>query len=259
LKISIISPHRGDACFALGVSLVRWARAGHQIRLVNCFTRSAHAPYSDADTVHPNDRMSYVTAMRDKEDKVFLRRMQGAEDVDLRLKDAPIRLRCAEQDVYRVAVNESDPAIAKITAALEKRIAPGQMDVMLLPLGIGSHVDHSTAREAAIGFATTLACGFYEDMPYGAREGAASERDRLLREAEQERGLSLSSVTCGALASAGASKRDLAEIYCSQMDEASVEQMAREAEHVGGERIWANERLLSLIAGGISGWSATSD
>lgn len=258
LKISIVSPHRGDACFALGLSLVRWAHAGHKIRLVNCFTRSAYAPYSDADTVHPNDRMSYVSAMREKEDSVFLRQIPGAEMVDLRLKDAPIRMRCAEQDVYGRAVSEDDPAIGKIAAALEKRTGPDQVDVLLLPLGMGSHIDHSTTRAAAVRFASGLACGFYEEMPYGSREGAESERERLRIEIVRQTGSSLSPMICYAGASAGSAKRELAEIYCSVLDEASVEQMASAAERIGGERIWANERLLALVKAGVAGWSEMS-
>ncbi len=258
LKISIICAHRGDACFAMGLTLVRWARAGHKIRLINCFTRSAYAPYSDADTVHPNDRMSYVSAMRAKEDGVFLRKMPSAEILDLRLKDAPIRLRCAEQDVYGRAVSDEDPAIAKIAAALEKRMGPDKVDVLLLPLGIGSHVDHSTSRAAALGFASRLACGFYEDMPYGSLEGAESEGERLRLDIERETGVSLTPMVCSTGASPFASKRKLVEIYCSVLDDASVERIASAAERVGGERIWANERLLAMVGAGAPGWSEGS-
>ncbi len=175
LKICVVSPHRDDACFSLGLSLVRWAHAGHRIRVLNCFTRSAFAPYSDADTVHQNDRTSYVSAMREKEDKVFVRRVPGAGLIDLRLKDAPLRFRCGVDEVFRRALDEADPAIAKIASALEKRVGSEDAELLLLPLGLGAHVDHITARHAAMPFALPLACGFYEDLPYASREGADQE------------------------------------------------------------------------------------
>ncbi len=225
---------------------------------MNCFSRSTYAPYSDADTVHPNDRMSYVSAMRSKEDAVFLRRMRGAEIVDLRLKDAPIRLRCAEQDAYGRAVSNEDPAIGKIVSALEKRTGSGQVDILLLPLGIGSHVDHSTARSAAMGLVPALACGFYEDMPYASREGAEDEREKLRLEIERQIDSSLSPMICSGDAAASPAKRTLAEIYSSVLDERSVEEMASAAERTGGERIWVNGLLLALVNAGIPGWAETS-
>ena len=250
MKIGIVSPHRGDACFAMGISLVRWARAGHKILLVNCFTRSAYAPYSDADTVHANDRMSYVSALREKEDRVFLRQIGGAQIIDLRLKDAPIRFRCAEQDVYGRTSGDNDPAVEKIATALGKRVGPDQVDVLLLPFGISSHVDHSTSTLAATGIAQRMACGFYEDVPHGSYETAQQKLEQLRAEMEGRIGSILTPMLCRS-DEAGSAKRKLAEIYCSVVSDLSVEQMATSADQIGGERIWANERLAALMNTGV--------
>ena len=43
--------------------------------VLNIFTRSRYAPYSDAGFVHENDQLSYVSAMRLREDEHFLRRI----------------------------------------------------------------------------------------------------------------------------------------------------------------------------------------
>lgn len=255
MRICIVSPHRDDACLSLGMSLIRWARAGHRIRIVNCFTRSASAPYSDADTVHANDRTSYVSAVREKEDKVFLRRVPGAEMVDLRLKDAPLRMRCKEHEVHGRPVNEADPAIAKIATALEKRVGSNQVDLLLLPFGIGRHVDHSTAREAALPFARELACGFYDDMPYPSLVDADLEVNELREEIATHTAWQIVPLLCRAGITAASMKRELARIYCSQIDEATVDAIAEIAGRDNGERIWANDRLLALVEAGISGWS----
>ncbi len=246
LRISVLSPHRGDACSALGLSLVRWARGGHQIQLINCFTRSLDAPYSDVENVHANDRMSYVSALLAKEDKTFLRQITGAEMIDLRLKDAPIRLRCVKDEVYGRAVDRTDPAVLKIAAALGKRLVPEKVDIVLLPLGLDRHVDHSTVTEAALPLAEGLACGFYEEMPAGARDETHAEAERTRGEMELHTGQTLSLMLCRAEASAKKTKHKLANIYCSQGDPLSVDQTAEAAEKNGGERIWANGKLLAL-------------
>jgi len=255
LKISVISPHRGHACFSLGLSLIRWARAGHRIRLVNCFTRSNDAPFSDADTVHANDRTSYVSAMREREDEVFLRRVPGSEKVDLRLKDAPIRLRCGVDAVYGRAVDVADPAIAKIRAALEKRGSPEPGEIFLLPLGVGHHVDCTTAREAVLPFVHGVAFDFYEDQPYGSHTGAEQELQGLEKEVALRTGVRLPPTICASDPAAGQSKRELVGIYASQMDAQTADAIARSAEKFGGERIWASQRLADLVQGGIAGWS----
>lgn len=255
MKISIVSPHRDDACFSLGLSILRWARAGHSIRIVNCFTRSNYAPFSDADTVHANDQTSYVSAMREREDERFLRQVPGSNKVDLRLKDAPIRLRCEVDAVCGLAVNDSDPAIAKIRAALEKRLSLDQVDVLLLPLGVGFHVDHSTVREAALPFADLLPCGFYEDLPYGSRAGAEHEAEELQEQIAARTGLRLTPMICHEGKAAGLSKEKLVRIYSSQIDRETAAAMAETAERYSGERMWANEKLTRMADAGVSGWS----
>ena len=76
--------------------------------ILNVFSRSLYAPYSDAEFVHENDRLSYVSAMRRREDERFVQQMvhelpkaakANLQMVDLNLKDAPLRLRCALEDV----------------------------------------------------------------------------------------------------------------------------------------------------------------
>jgi hypothetical protein len=108
MHLLILSPHRDDAAFSLSLALEHWLRGRHTLTIVNVFTRSRYAPFSDADTVHENDLMSYVSAMRKREDEAFLKQMRGARMVDLNLKDAPIRLRCDAATVCDIAVNPDD-------------------------------------------------------------------------------------------------------------------------------------------------------
>lgn len=194
--------------------------------------------------------------MREREDNIFVRRVPGSEKVDLRLKDAPIRLRCGVDTVCDRAVDDADPAIAKIRAALEKRIVPEPGEIFLLPLGVGHHVDDSTAREAVLPFVQRLAFGFYEDQPYGSHAGAEQEAKDLAEELARRTGGRISPMICRSDEGAGPAKRELVGIYASQIDAQTADAMARSAEKLPGERVWASARLEMLVEAGISGWSS---
>lgn len=198
-----------------------------------------------------------MSAMREKEDKVFVRRVPGAGLIDLRLKDAPLRFRCGVDEVFRRALDEADPAIAKIASALEKRVRSEDAELLLLPLGLGSHIDHITARHAAMPFALPLACGFYEDLPYASREGADKEIDDACRNLEERYGWHLRSLLARDGLDAELKKRKLCQIYCSQVDDATINTMAAFSLRYEGERIWANSRLSALVEAGLPGWSVS--
>src|SRR6202453_2680197 len=119
MKILILSPHRDDAAFSLSIAITNWLNARHTVMLLNVFTRSRYAPYPDAAFVHENDELSYVTAMRLREDELFLRRIKeslpkGLKNnlhmVDLNLKDAPIRLRIPLDELCNTPVNPAHPS-----------------------------------------------------------------------------------------------------------------------------------------------------
>jgi LmbE family N-acetylglucosaminyl deacetylase len=94
VKIVVVSPHQDDAAFSLSLAIGAWLERGHAVEVVNCFTRSEHAPFSDVSSVHANDRMTYVTAVRAKEDESW-RKQIGAGAKRLSLKDLNVKVRCA--------------------------------------------------------------------------------------------------------------------------------------------------------------------
>jgi hypothetical protein len=250
VKILVVSPHRDDAAFSLSIAMTNWLLARHTVTLLNVFTRSRYAPYSDADFVHENDRMSYVSAMRLREDEGFLRRVaqelpRGLKDhiqmVDLNLKDAPIRLRLPEDEVCDTAVNTADPAIEKIRKAIARQAEMGAMDAMVVPLGLGRDVDHMTVREAALPLMHGVACAFYEDLPYAATHASVAADLDAVRDAMSGSVGRLSPVVCAA-DGAVERKRVLVLGYASQIDDEAGGVMSEfAARYGGGERLWANE------------------
>jgi LmbE family N-acetylglucosaminyl deacetylase len=264
MKILILSPHRDDAAFSLSLAITNWLTARHSVTLLNIFTRSRFAPYSDAAFVHENDELSYVSAMRLREDELFLRRIKESlpkgdknnlHMLDLNLKDAPIRLRIPLEALSETPVNPADPSIEKIRKALTRHFepAPGQspMQALVLPAALGNHIDHLTVREAAQPFTTQLPTAYYEDLPYLATHPSATTDLEAFRATAAERNELLTEITYGTgepTTEAITRKRKLVLNYASQIDDASGTLIANfAATYNGAERLWANHQWLTAF------------
>jgi hypothetical protein len=254
LKILILSPHRGDAAFSLSLAVTGWLAARHSVTILNVFTRSLQAPFSDAEFVHENDRLSYVSAMRLREDELFVQRLTqylprsakgNLQMVDMNLKDAPIRLRCPLEEVCDRPVNPDDPAIEKIRKAVDRQAEAGAMEALVLPLALGEHVDHLTVRAAALSLTPELPSAFYEDLPYATTHpSAAVNLFGLRQEASTQLNEPLAPVLCQA-ASAIELKRRLISGYASQIDDEAAGLICDFAtRYDGGERLWVNQAWL---------------
>jgi hypothetical protein len=240
--------------------MTHWLTARHTVTLLNVFTRSRYAPYSDAAFVHENDELSYVSAMRLREDELFLRRVKeslpkGIKNNlhmrDLNLKDGPIRLRVPLDQMCATPVNAVDPSIEKIRKALTRQSELGAMEALVVPGGVGNDVDHLTVREAAVPFTALLPAAFYEDLPYMATDASASNDLEAMRATALEAGSPLTAVV---LRSGEASddpiarKRKLVLNYASQIDDEAGDVISGfAANYNGGERLWANHIWLSCF------------
>jgi LmbE family N-acetylglucosaminyl deacetylase len=257
LKILILSPHRDDAAFSLSIAITNWLAARHVVTILNVFTRSRHAPYSDAGFVHENDELSYVSAMRLREDEHFVRRItqdlpKGLKSnlhvVDLNLKDAPIRLRVSIEDLSDTPVNPADPSTEKIRKALTKQSEAGAIDALVVPSALGNHVDHLTVREAARPFTTNISAAFYEDLPYAATHPSSATDLEAMRGAAEKLNEPLAP-SIFAIENAVERKRKLILGYASQIDdEAGTTISEFAARYNGGERLWANQLWLDAFA-----------
>jgi len=257
LKILILSPHRDDAAFSLSIAITNWLESRHTVTILNVFTRSRYAPYSDAAFVHENDQLSYVSAMRLREDEHFLRRItetlpRGLKSnlhmVDLNLKDAPIRLRIPLEELSDNAVNPADPAFEKIRKALTKQSEAAAMEALVLPAALGKHIDHLTAREAAMPLTTTIPAAFYEDLPYATTHPSTATDLESLRESAEQRNDPLSPVLYQ-IESGVERKRKLILGYASQIDDEAGTLISNFAtRYNGGERLWVNQSWLDAFA-----------
>ena len=256
MKIVVLSPHRDDAAFSLGLSIESWLAARQTVHVLNCFTQSNYAPYSDAESLHPNDRASFASAVRKREDAAWAKLFGGGLKLsDLDLLDAPLRLICGVDEAFTSEIRAGDRAVARVAGAIAKVVrttAAGELAIAL-PLGIGGHIDHRVTRQAGLETLSRLAVpvAFYEDLPYAARPGAAEG----LAGAAESTGLDLRPVFASEPAAeitlTVARKRRMAECYDSQIDSVAAAEIAGFAQQYGGrERLWGNGawRASSLVA-----------
>jgi len=212
-----------------------WLEQGDAVEVVSCFTRSEFAPFSDAGSLHANDRMSFVSATRKREDEAWAKMLRGKFTLtDLNMKDAPLRLHVGADEVFGLAVNLDEKSAVKIRKAIES----SGTERLVLPLALDGHVDRVTARETGIAsWQATLPVAFYEDLPQ-----ALAFADDALRDVALAVRADLQPAFAGApVDDAVARKRRVAWCYDSQIDEATTLQVAEFCERYGGrERLWVN-------------------
>jgi LmbE family N-acetylglucosaminyl deacetylase len=254
MKIVVLSPHRDDAAFSLGLTVESWLEQGHAVEVMNVFTRTEHAPYSDAGSLHPNDRASFASAVRKREDEAWVKlyaSVAGRGKLtldDLNLKDAPLRLHCSPAEVQSRTPLLTEKVMLKLTRSLEAARA----DALVLPLGVGNHVDHLTVRMGALpADSSKQALAFYEDLPYTAQEPSAVEA--AVQASSLAAGVPLQACFVGVERPSDAAvtrKRRMALCYDSQIDDATADLIAGFCvQNAGRERLWANAAWLAAFPG----------
>jgi hypothetical protein len=108
---------------------------------------------------------------------------------------------------------------------------------MLLPLGLGGHVDHLIVREACSGLRGNRVRLYYEDLPYAAHL-SEEEIERFVRDFDSDLEPHLFSIK-GSLVE----KIENLKLYKSQVGDKEVECVQRHANRLGGnqepcERLW---------------------
>lgn len=247
LTVLVLSPHRGDAAFSLGLSIAAWLERGHEVVVLNCFTQSDFAPYSDAESLHTNDRVSFVSAVRRREDVAWAKRY-GSQELklqDLNMLDGPLRLASPMSEMQTHSIRPGDRAVERVRGAVAKMLRhapPGELAVAA-PLAAGNHIDHLVVREAVLQAMqeSQVALAFYEDLP------AADEAQRLQQAAAIAEAVSPELQPCliGMAPSiahkSSEEKRRMCDVYDSQVDSSTVQQFVHIVEQNGGrERVWGN-------------------
>ena len=158
MTVLVVSPHLDDAALSVPAWIAARADAGAEVVVLTVF--------SAGDATH---------AGRQAEDRAALARL-GARALHLGLLDAPLRrgIACSFRALVLGELAADDRDAAAVVGALVERIvalAPAQV---LLPLGVGEHIDHRIVHAAHARVPGRV--GFYEDRPYACIPRATQAR-----------------------------------------------------------------------------------
>ncbi len=227
--VLVVSPHFDDAPLSLGQSMIdgELSEARHvAVRVV--FGRT-----NWTTKFHPTrGRAHAVSTWRRGEELLAAARFGYTLRVQS-LEEAILRTGEMDPDTFRGDQDISEhPLVGRVTAMM--RSWSELADVVLVPGGIGRHLDH---RIVAAAGARAVRAGmgelaFYEDRPYTAYV----DRAEVVRELS-ELGLDLCAQDVSGPISE-ATHRTIRRIYRSQMDEYFIDAQERDRADGRGERIW---------------------
>ncbi|HEY7070959.1 MAG TPA: PIG-L family deacetylase [Acidimicrobiales bacterium] len=176
----VVSPHLDDAVLSAGGIIAATARRGGRVRVVTVFDGAPAVIGPDARAFHEacglgDDAMD---VRRGEDDRALA--TLGASPERLGLREALYRTGTRGQPVYAgepdifCADPGREPAIVgqvaeALACALDGEDSEdGEDELVLVPVGVGGHVDHVIVRRAAERDlrAGDRAWGYYEELPY---------------------------------------------------------------------------------------------
>ena len=231
-RVTIVSPHYDDVPLSLGQSLLDGVLSRCDVQVCIVFGRSNWTTW-----VHPSpSRARAVSVWRRIEERMAARRFGyrwSAADWPEAL------LRWGRLDAGRLLDPDADVSAEPLVAEVEEWLRSLVRDtnppeLVLVPAGLGGHVDHRIVAAAAIRASAELGVpvGFYEDRPYAAYLDATELRGQLAGVAQ---GLEPVEVSGSVRAETQAKVR---RSYPSQMEAYFVAAMAADLESGVAERVW---------------------
>lgn len=229
--VTVLSPHRDDAAFSLYICLSKWVGASYQVTVVNFFTESAYGPRAIPS---PACSISEIRRREDRRALAGINRRIRVESAGL--LDAPLRLGISLGEVCSPkAFSYDDSNNLRALCSIIRDYT--RTSLVLVPLGLGNHIDHVSVRNAATNILPGYKLAFYEDLPYAIWTSEALLRDRVTECERRTRDALKPAVVLGGRAIWR--KRRTVSCYQSQIspdDAAGIALFG--ARYGGGERIW---------------------
>lgn len=179
----VVAPHFDDGALSCGGALALWAAAGEAPAVVTvCAGRPAGALSEFARFQHARwGEEADLVGRRRAEDREALA-ILGATPVWLPYLDCIYRGERYPDEAAifgPVAADEAE-LVEKIAVDLATLWGETEEAVLLIPLGLGNHVDHQLVRAAGDWLLSLdLPVAWYEDFPYAARAGGAEQAAAL--------------------------------------------------------------------------------
>lgn len=171
----LLSPHLDDAAFSCGGLAARLAAQGWRVTLATLFTATVPNPQGFALHTQTSKgippHVDYM-ALRRREDVEAGRCLGVSRVVHLPLPEAPHR-GYASPDALFGSLLPYDEIDLPLADHLRRLAAEERPDLILLPQGIGGHVDHRIAIRAALAADLPGVHAFWRDTPYVMRPSAS--------------------------------------------------------------------------------------
>jgi LmbE family N-acetylglucosaminyl deacetylase len=160
----IVSPHLDDAALSIGGSIAAWLAAGERVVVASVYTTGP--PLAE---IAPSMRPFANYARRREEDQgacgVLGAELRWLDQVERAFRKPYLTNRAYFRTPEQRAGFDTLPQVTAAIAAVGDELAP---DRIVVPLGIGNHVDHVEALLAATDWALAANLGdrlwFYEDF-----------------------------------------------------------------------------------------------
>jgi len=165
-EIIILSPHMDDAILSLGQHILKWKRENKKIKIINIFTRfkeNCEIPDYSKEYVKKSgfDSVEEFQKARRQEEKEIMKKLKITYE-NWNFVDAGFR------NIYKNRQRLLGGEILKEDKNLEnkifKKIKSINSKLLILPMGIGGHVDHLIAKK--VGKKVKIKKLFYLENPY---------------------------------------------------------------------------------------------
>lgn len=162
MRLCIVSPHLDDAVLSCGIAMQRAKAAGGEAVVINIFSAG-----SGSEVRQAND-LQAVALLGGR--SVFLDELD-APDRDVRYK--------VEREIFYGDIGAvSAEYIAHVATRIGHVIDKEKPDLVIFPLGVGTHIDHLVAFEASKQLGGNIT--YYEDRPYVLWPGMLQARMNML-------------------------------------------------------------------------------
>lgn len=235
MKIFILSPHIDDAAFCLTLNIAKFVTANLPVTLINCFTISAFTTIDCG--VKGREK---VSLLRQKEDQEFNKLFNSEINIiNLDLLDAPLR------NNYIHQFNQFNPAELDLIEKIKSFLAVNADGLILCPLALGNHIDHTLCVEAVVQLHQNKQILFYEDLPYTARV-SQEEINGHIEDLERKLSVKLVNYTDG-FKNSKIDKERAIRVYESQMNDEICLEIISYMHQLGGERLWGEVDIINRL------------
>lgn len=174
-NILVLSPHLDDAVLSCGDHVLAWTKQGHKVFIITVFTDFGSNPISIGASDYLNksgfDNTQDFKKERISEDMKAMKKL-NVQYKYLNFTDGVFR-KYAKKQIYSYT-NLFHGKISRKDRLVENEIGNElskfrNFDKIVIPLGVGKHVDHLLVRRVAEKTFLGKKIMYYVDQPYGQK------------------------------------------------------------------------------------------